>query len=125
MLGFCEGGSNKYLCQLPGSDSLIRRQQYHFSIFVSCTRPTELLIVDQLCHLMAGKFHLKMYSVGLTESYLNPISPPPQLDQPALALKSIKEKETSRVARVHAAQYLHGLKSLHQEVYTSSYDFCS
>ena len=51
LLGFCKGGSNKYLCQLPGSDSLIRRQQYHFSIFVSCTRPTELLIVNQLGHL--------------------------------------------------------------------------
>ena len=48
----------------------------------------------------------------IAESDLDPLSPPPQLDQPALALKAIKEEETSRVARVHAAQYLNSLKSL-------------
>ena len=50
--------------------------------------------------------------VGIAVSNLNPLSPPPQLDQPALALEAIKEEETSRVARVHAAQYLHCFKSL-------------
>merc|ERR1719397_929978 len=80
-----------HLCQLPGSDSLIRWQQYNFPILVRCTGPTELLIVDQLGHLGS-------------------ISPSTQFDKPASPIKPIKEKEAARVARLHATKYLHSLK---------------
>ena len=45
-----------HLCQFPSSDSLIEWQQRDLPILIRCARPTKLLIVDQLCHLMAGKF---------------------------------------------------------------------
>ena len=71
-----------HLCQFPSSDSLIEWQQRDLPILIRCARPTELLIVDQLCHLMAGKFHIKSCSVH-SKSTSSRNLPQPPLSSPA------------------------------------------
>ena len=71
-----------HLCQFPSSDPLIEWQQRDLPILIRCARPTELLIVDQLCHLMAGKYHIKSCSVH-SKSTSSRNLPQPPLSSPA------------------------------------------
>ena len=69
--------------------------------------------------LYRDRIHFALYTIHLNRGVcdtlvpdLGFISPSSQLDKSASAIKAIEEKETTRVARLHATQHLHCLKGL-------------